>query len=178
MLTKTTTAAMTVGTMGLASVLTLGTSLVHASNPASTQAENPGRSPTPPVVQTMLLDTPFQGGHTKFIDHGHNGVGPGDLFLSTDLPVFKHGTHKKVGEIDATELIVSNRHNGTVTGQSTLRLPGGTLEGGGVIRHTDHPSRGAVIGGTGPYLGVTGQVTVLREDTKHKVTVIRIELLR
>lgn len=177
MLTRTTTAALTISALGATSVLTLGTDLSQASDPVPTATENPDRSPIPRNVQTMLLDIPFQGGHTKFIDHGHNGVGPGDLFLSTDIPVFAHGTHKKIGEIDATELVISNRHNGTATGPSTLRLPGGTLEGESVIRHTDHPSRSAVHGGTGRYLGVTGQVTLLREDTKHKVTVIRIELL-
>jgi hypothetical protein len=125
----------------------------------------------------MLLDIPFQGGHTKFINHGHNGVGPGDLFLFTDIPVFKHGTHKRIGEVDGTELIISNRHNGTVTGPITLGLPGGTIEGESVGRHTDHPARSAVHGGTGRCLGVTGQVT-LREDNKHKVTVLRVELIR
>jgi hypothetical protein len=35
-----------------------------------------------------------------------------------------------------------------------------------------------VTGGTGRYLGVGGQFTLLREDRHRKVTVMRLELVR
>ena len=75
-------------------------------------------------------------------------------------------------------MIVSARHDGTVTSQSTLRLPGGHIDIDGVIRHTDHPLRNTVTGGTGRYLGVGGQLTLLREDQHRKVEVMRLELVR
>jgi hypothetical protein len=73
---------------------------------------------------------------------------------------------------------VSKRHDGTVVGQGTLRLPGGHVELDGVVRHTDSPFRASVTGGTGRYLGVGGQLTLLKEDHVRKVVVMRLELTR
>jgi hypothetical protein len=47
-----------------------------------------------------------------------------------------------------------------------------------VVRHTDQPFRITVTGGTGRYLGVGGQLTLLRSDEDRKVEVMRLELVR
>ncbi len=130
------------------------------------------------TTQTMVLAFPWTGGHQKFVDTGKKGVGPGDLFLGVGAPILDNATGDRVGEGDSVELVVSGRHDGTVTSRSTLRLPGGHVEIDGVARHTDAPLRMTVTGGTGRYLGVGGQLTTLREDRKRKVTVMRLELVR
>jgi hypothetical protein len=105
-------------------------------------------------------------------------LGAGDMFLVTDLPVLDGRTGRRLGQSDGVELILSARHAGTVTDQTTLRLPGGHVEIDGIIRHTDAPLRMTVTGGTGRYAGVSGQLTLLREDTDRKVSVMRLTLLR
>lgn len=126
---------------------------------------------------TMVLAFPFTGGHTQYIDQGKNGDSPGDLYLSTGSPVLDNATGRRIGSSDAVELIVSLRHNGTVTSQSTLRLPGGHVELDGVVRHSDDPFRISVTGGTGRYQGMGGQLTLIRENNQRKVTIMKLELV-
>jgi hypothetical protein len=133
--------------------------------------------PSGPETETMVLAFPWVGGHQRFIDTGKKGIGPGDLFLGVGMPVLDNRTGEQVGVSDAVELIVAARHDGTVTSQSTLRLPGGHIEFDGVVRHTDQPFRTSVTGGTGRYLGVGGQITLLRSDKDRKVEVMRLELV-
>ena len=128
--------------------------------------------------ETLVLDFPFQGGHQRFIDLGKKGLSAGDMFLSTGQPILDDATGERIGSADGVELIVSKRHDGTVTSQSTLRLPGGHVELDGVVRHTDDPFRVTVTGGTGDYLGVGGQLTLIREDAERKLSMIKVELVR
>jgi hypothetical protein len=130
-----------------------------------------------PETETMVLAFPWQGGHQKFIDTGKKGIGPGDLFLGVGMPVLDNATGEQIGTSDAVELIVSGRHDGTVTSQSTMRLPGGHIELDGIVRHTDEPFRTSVAGGTGAYLGVRGQITLLKSDKDRKVEVMKLELI-
>jgi hypothetical protein len=164
-------------TATVAASLAAGAAIVLAGSPTVA---------TPPVAatsagqetETMVLAFPWVGGHQRFIDNGKNGVGPGDLFLGVGMPILDNDTGKQLGTSDAVELIVSARHNGTVTSQSTLRLPGGPIELDGVVRHTDQHFRTTVLGGTGRYLGVGGQLTLLKSDGQRKVEVEKLELVR
>ncbi len=153
-----------------------GTALVLTGAP--TVATAPGDAgASSPETSTMELAFPWVGGHQRFIDTGKKGISPGDLFLGVDLPILDNRTGEKVGTSDAVEMILSGRHDGTVTSQSTLRLPGSHIELDGVIRHTDQPLRMTVTGGTGRYLGVGGQLTLLRSDEDRKVEVMRLDLI-
>lgn len=159
-------------------LLTLGTITFAAASMASTDL--PSRPPKTPAeqVQHMEIAIPWQGGHQRFIDVGRHGLGPGDLFLATGQPILDNATGERIGSGDAVELIVSARHNGTVTSQSTLRLPGGHVDIDGIIRHTDNPLRMTVTGGTGKYVGADGQLVLVKEDARRKVSVMRLELAR
>jgi hypothetical protein len=159
----------------LAGVVT-GTAIVLAGTP-TVATELVKAPPSGPETETMVLAFPWVGGHQRFIDTGKKGIGPGDLFLGVGMPVLDNRTGEQVGVSDAVELIVAARHDGTVTSQSTLRLPGGHIEFDGVVRHTDQPFRTSVTGGTGRYLGVGGQITLLRSDKDRKVEVMRLELV-
>ena len=48
----------------------------------------------------------------------------------------------------------------------------------GVVRHTDTPFRLAVVGGTGAYAGARGQISQVKEDRRHKVTVLQLDLVQ
>src|SRR3954463_12924967 len=151
------------------------TAFVLAGTP--TEATSPSAASSAPETETMVLAFPWQGGHQKFIDTGKKGIGPGDLLLGVGMPILDNATGKQIGTSDAVELIVSGRHDGTVTSQSTMRLPGGHIELDGIVRHTDKPFRTSVIGGTGSYLGVRGQITLLRSDKDRKAEVMKLELI-
>jgi hypothetical protein len=153
-----------------------GTAIVLAGTP-TVGTEAAGVAAASPETETMVLAFPWVGGHQRFIDRGKKGIGPGDLFLGVDMPVLDNRTGKRIARSDAVELIVSGRHDGTVTSQSTLRLPGGHVELDGVVRHTDQPFRTSVIGGTGRYLGVGGQITLLKSDEDRKVEVMKLVLV-
>lgn len=168
--TLTTLSALAVG-----SILAATAAIAGSPPDATTSTQAP--QPSAASADTMTLAFPFEGGHQRFIDQGKKGVDAGDFFLSTDMPVLDHATGDRIGTSDAVELIVSGRHNGTVTSHSTLRLPGGHVDLDGVVRHTDAPFQVSVTGGTGKYLGVGGQLTLLREDIKHKVVVMKLELV-
>jgi hypothetical protein len=143
------------------------------SAPAGSGALDPS-----PDTETMMINVPWQGGHGHYLDNGRKGLGPGDLFLGTDLPVFDEVTGERIGTSDSVELILSARHDGTVTDQTTFRFAGGHVDVDGIIRHTDKPLRMTVTGGTGRYLGVSGQLTLVKEDAHRKVEVMRLELVR
>ena len=164
-------------TAGLLAGVVAGTALLLDGTPTVAAGLVEARAPRP-VTETMVLAFPWQGGHQRFIDGGKKGIGPGDLFLGVGMPILDNRTGKQVGTSDAVELIVSARHDGTVTSQSTLRLPGGHIDLDGVVRHTDQPFRTTVTGGTGRYLGVGGQLTLLRSDESRKVEVMQLELVR
>ena len=47
----------------------------------------------------------------------------------------------------------------------------------GNLRHKDKPTRLPVVGGSGDYAGVTGQLRELGEDPERKVSIARLILL-
>jgi hypothetical protein len=122
----------------------------------------------------LRLTVPFNGGKQTHIDLGRHGFGPGDMFLSTGMPVRAHG--KRIGTLDGVETLLSAAHHGIVSQQATLRLRGGNIMMDGIGRHDDHPFRLAVTGGTGTYSNVRGQLTVVREDDRRKINIVRLDL--
>ena len=137
------------------------------------------QGPAPsPGQQELTLSSPFEGGDFHYIDLGKQGLGPGDMFTITGLPVHDETTGRRIGSVDAAETILSAWHDGTVIQEATYRLRGGTVTVAGALRHTDHPPRLPVTGGTGDYLGVTGQLIDLREDDDRNVTIFRLVLIR
>jgi hypothetical protein len=130
------------------------------------------------VHQTMIFDEPFQGGAGAYIDLGSKGIGPGDMFLGHDVPLYSHATGKRIGTEDAAETIMAGVHDGVVDEATTIRLPHGLVMLGGVVRHDDVPYRLAVLGGTGRYVNARGELTQLREDRQRKTTVLRLDLYR
>lgn len=145
---------------------------VGTASPAEPQATGTAQG----VTKTILLSSPWTGGHGHYLDRGRKGPSWGDAFFATDLPLYNEHTGRRIGSSDAVELILSGRHDGTVTSQQTLRLPGGHVDLDGIVRHTDDPLRVTVTGGTGRFAGVAGQL-VATEDAKRKVSVLRLELL-
>jgi hypothetical protein len=135
-------------------------------------------SPPGEVHQVLLLDEPFEGGTTKFVDLGAKGISPGDMFLLTGLPAYSHRTGRRIGTFDGRETIVSAQHDGVVDQSGTLRLRDGLVMVGGVLRHDDTPFSFPVIGGTGRYAKARGQIMQVREDPARKVTVLRLDLYR
>jgi hypothetical protein len=127
--------------------------------------------------RTLTFTEPFVGGHNHHLDLGRKGIGPGDVFLSTDVPIFDPRTGHQVGTTDGMETIVSARHHGTVMLYGAARLRDGRIDVAGLMRHSDATQTGVIVGGTGAYLNSRGQVTVT-EDTKHKRNVVTLTLTR
>ena len=127
--------------------------------------------------ETLTFTTPFAGGTTRQIDLGRKGLGAGDLFLSTGIPMRDLTTGARIGTLEGTETILSAAYDGTVSQPVTMRLRGGTVTVTGIVRHTDSPNRLAVSGGTGRYAETRGQLVLVREDDKRKLSVNRLELM-
>jgi hypothetical protein len=157
--------------VGLATIAVLA-----GTNGSQTLAE-PGRT-SPAASQQLTLSSPWVGGRFHYLDLGRKGLGPGDVFTITGLPVHDEDTGRRVGATDGAETILSARHDGTVLQEMTYRFRGGTVTVAGALRHTDDPMRLPVTGGTGDYVGVTGQLEELFEDEDRKVSVFRLELHR
>jgi len=162
--------------MPFTSVVVAGV-LVAGSTAAVAGGEARRQAPTP-VTTTIVYDEPFTGGHNHYVDLGKKGLGPGDMFLGVGLPIFDDETGDRIGSTDGTEVILSGRHDGTVEMNGTLRLDGGLVMLSGVVRHTDNPFRLPVVGGTGAYAAVRGQLTQLREDRHRKLTVVQLDLIQ
>jgi hypothetical protein len=126
--------------------------------------------------RTITVTEPFVGGHSRYVDVGKEGFGPGDMFLSTDVPMYDAQTEKRVGSSDGIETMVSLRHKGTVMLHGRARLPDGVVELTALLRHSDREQTGIVVGGTGAYAGARGYATIV-EDRKHKRNVITLTLL-
>ena len=170
-ISKTST-TLTLSAVALGSILVL-TNGADAEQAAGSQA--PARAA---VVDSLRLEVPFQGGASAFLDLGKKGLGAGDIFVGSDLPVTNRSTGKKVGSMDGWEIILSGRHDGSVAGATVLRLADGNVIIDGMVRHTDDPNTFAVTGGTGSYVGVGGTMTVLRENRRRKVVIMRLEIVR
>ena len=170
-ITKT-NASLTLSALALGSILTL------AQGADAEQSEGARASTPAAPVESLRLEVPFQGGAFAFVDLGKKGLGPGDMFVTSDLPVIDPSTRKRMGSMDRWELILSARHNGSVAGETALRLADGNVIIDGLVRHTDEPNVFAVTGGTGSYAGVGGTLTVVRENTRRKVVVMRLEIVR
>lgn len=157
--------------------LALTTILITTAAAAATTGHQPSRAGSAALdTVTLVYDEPFNGGTGTFVDLGKPGLGAGDIFLTTGVPMLSHHTGKRIGVEDGTEIIISGAHDGTVEMNMTLRLPDGLVMLSGVVRHTDQPFRLPVVGGTGTYADVTGQMSEIRENRKKNVTVIKLEL--
>lgn len=127
--------------------------------------------------RTLTLSIPWDDrGKTRFIDRGKKGESPGDLYLTSGVPVRDERTGRRVGELDAWEMILSMAHNGTVFQSGAIHLRDGSLQGAGIIRHTDGDQPESLTAGTGAYANVRGQVTN-REDPRRKRNILEITLL-
>ncbi|WP_426564028.1 hypothetical protein ACPPVT_21780 [Angustibacter sp. McL0619] len=153
--------------VGLAAASVLATTAAAAGSPE-------GDGPAP--AETVVFTTPWVGGEQSYVDVGTTGIGPGDLFLLTGLPM--HAQGKRIGTMDAVETILSGTHDGVVSQQITLRLHDGRIMIDGIARHDDQPFQLAVVGGTGKYDTVRGRFVVLREDEHRSVTVQELVLYR
>jgi hypothetical protein len=126
--------------------------------------------------RTITVFEPFVGGHDHYVDQGKKGISPGDMFLSTDLPIYDAQTGRRIGSSDGMETMVSLRHNGTAMLYGSARLADGRIELAALLRHSDREQTGVVVGGTGAYAGARGSATIV-EDRKHKRNVITLTLL-
>jgi hypothetical protein len=126
--------------------------------------------------RTLTLSIPWDDhGKTRYIDRGKKGESPGDLFLTSGVPVRDERTGRRVGQIDGFEVILSAAHNGTVFQTGSLHLRDGSIQSAGIIRHTDAGQAASLTAGTGAYVNVRGQVTS-REDPRRKVNILEVEL--
>jgi hypothetical protein len=167
--------------MRKASKLTIvaATAMTVAAGAAALQANADDTQHTTAVngPRTLTLSFPWDDhGKTRYIDLGKKGEGPGDLFLTSGVPVRDERTGRRVGEIDGFEVILSRAHNGTVFQSGSLNLRDGSIQGAGIVRHTDSDQAASLTGGTGAYINARGQMTV-REDPRRKVNIITVELL-
>ena len=151
---------------GLATAAAAGGAVALAHTPAGA-ADGP---------RTLKFTEPWVGGHTKFIDRGKKGIGPGDMFLTTDVPVSDFATGRRIGTSDGVETIVSGRHDGTVMAYGSGRLADGRIELAALLRHTDREQTGVVVGGTGAYAGARGYATIV-EDPEQKRNITTLTLL-
>jgi hypothetical protein len=109
---------------------------------------------------------------TTELDLGEEGLGPGDMFLVTDVPMNSEG--RRIGTMEGIETILAAAHDGTVSQELTLRLTGGEVMVEGVVRHDDAPYELAVVGGTERYLKARGQLEYLGDDEQAKVSRLRL----
>ena len=66
-------------------------------------------------------------------------------------------------------------HNGTVIQSGAVHLRDGSLQGAGIIRHSDG-EQAAPLTGTGAYANVRG-LAINREDPRRKVNILKVTLL-
>ena len=154
-----------------------GLAAVSVLSGPGVEASRPSQAPEP-RTQRLTISTPFEGGDFHYVDVGKKDIGPGDMFTIVGLPVRNEATGQRIGVLDGLETVLSARNDGTVSQQMTFRFRGGTVTVAGILRHTDKPIRLPVVGGTGKYLGVSGQMREIREDPKRNVSISRLVLHR
>jgi hypothetical protein len=160
-------AAMRITSHKLAGAALIGAAVVAIGHSAASATD---------ASRTLTFTEPFTGGHNRYVDIGRKHISPGDMFLSTDVPMYDAQSGRRVGSSDAMETMVSLRHNGTAMLYGRARLADGVIELAALLRHSDRDQTAVVVGGTGAYAGARGYATVV-EDRKHKRNVITITLL-
>jgi hypothetical protein len=166
----TTSHKLLVATLATAATATGAAALSGAAySPAASTIDEP---------ETLTFSEPFTGSdhHYKYVDLGKKGMSPGDVILHTRSPAIDDRTGRRLGTSDGIETILSLKHEGTVAVSDTVRLPGGRIEVAGTVRHGDRRQALAVIGGTGRFANVRGEVTIT-EDTEQKRNLITVTLL-
>ncbi len=130
-----------------------------------------GQSPRATTLSLTAETTAF-----SVVDTGPTGDSPGDLIVSTDR-LLRDG--RVVGRSSLTCIgVTGSLANGSAQCTGTFVVPGGRLEvqGEAVARGGTFSGRGAVVGGTGRYLGVRGGWVIPRATVERGT--IRFRLLR
>ena len=163
------------------SLILIGALTLVAAPAVAVAATSPDRpvshlATTRSAATVIDFTVPQNGGRSQQLDLGRHGLSVGDEFFTTDQPAYAAGTTQRIATLDGVETIISGAHQGTVLENGTIRLHGGLVMFGGVVRHTDRPFRMAVTGGTGRYANATGQLTVVSEDNHTMSTNLELEL--
>jgi hypothetical protein len=117
-----------------------------AVTPASTAA----------AKRITLLSPP--GGKTTEVIPGKNGPkAVGDEFITTGSPLVRPAAKVHVGRMDAIVVIASHAFDHI---SLTAHIGSGTLEASGEFRDAGGASVIAITGGTGPYAGAHGTLTI------------------
>jgi hypothetical protein len=149
----------------------LGTALVFAavgfgkSNPTSSSSA----ATTMHLIEVqgafhLVTDTPpkLTGPNQPF--------SPGDSFVFTSELRTPSGKH--AGWLDASCIAITGGKSGVTSCEGVFRLAGGQLILAAAPPQTDGPTDIAIIGGTGAYAGVRGQVhSVTTSSTRNRDTV-------
>ena len=121
------------------------------SGPAMSSALEPART-----IELIVGD----GGGGAAIDVGKpnkSSAGAGDYFITTNAPLLDPATGRRVGRLDAMELVFGRSGEFWTI---TVRLADGTLQVNGERRHPRRVNVLPVVGGTGAYANVRGTLTL------------------
>lgn len=124
--------------------------LLAGSSPSSAGEQTP---------RTIEL-VPGAGGGGAAIDVGRpnkRSAGAGDYFITTNAPLLDPETRRRVGRLDAVELVFGR---GGEFWTLTARLAGGTLQVVGERRHPRRVNVLPIVGGTGAYANMRGTMTL------------------
>jgi hypothetical protein len=82
---------------------------------------------------------------------------PGDVDLESDA---LYSSPKKKGKLGTAALQVPFNVSGFADADTTLDLAGGAIVAEGAIKYNDTSFSLAIVGGTGAYIGATGELSV------------------
>ena len=171
MVLRTKRASVLVVALVVVVVVALSIGLWGAVGSASPKKDNPDNDKGHSTL-TVVTKSPRQ---IRVIDIGAQGPSQGDLRV-VKAPLYNETGRNKVGRFDQYGILTDPADESAekvhmVQRTSTYTLPGGEISTQGPASYTrfDHPSpKGvdAVIGGTGNYAGVRGEVRYETRGTK------------
>ncbi len=132
-------------------------SLVARSAPATMQG--------PAKAITLVLVEHADNLHD--IDLGEPGPSPGDMQVWGPNPLYDETDTEDTGATTQGACIALNTEHECVVNETILFPDGSTLQVQGV-ELADAPSTRTIVGGSGNYLGATGQVTVEPTDDQQR----------
>ena len=134
-----------------------------AGAPAAT---SPRTVTSPVTLHLVEIDHSF-----KLIDLPPKLKSRGDYFSAGDSLVFtselRTSGGKHAGWLDADCTVVSGGKAGVMQCEGTFRLGGGSLVGAATSGFGNSPTTIAILGGTGAYAGVRGQVRSVPVGGQH-----------
>lgn len=152
--------ALLVATVGMAG---FGVASAQDATPEVPVATPEAATSSGAPVELILVD---QSRNVNNVDFGNDGLTPGDLIVWGPDPLFNADDLQDTGSVTYGSCVMVNTDGDCLAQETFIFADGSTLEVQGLEFGATKPSVKTIVGGSGDFLGATGTLTDIPDDTR------------